>query len=224
MKFKKIISFGFHLVISSFFLFFVTVAGRILTKYFFDYETTGIYGYYFRLSAVVVLLYQVVSIRFFKDLYTRNSEILDTYFFYFISLIFMLSIVVFFISPFIVPYFSTYFSDTYQANKLVFFVIFCQMTMWVASALHSSIVDREGLAKRNNIYFLLLFIVSTIFLILFKEEITLLKLSFIIYSIHYIANMTQILTLKKKNIFLKKSFYSLSIIYIICSLATYFAA
>ena len=46
-KYKEIIVFSFHLLLSSSFLFLLTVAGRILTKYFFDYKTTGIYGFLF---------------------------------------------------------------------------------------------------------------------------------------------------------------------------------
>ena len=217
IKYKKIVSFGVHIVISSFFLFFITVAGRILTKYFFDYETTGVYGYYFRLSAIVVLLYQVVSIRFFKDLYVKSSKILDTYYAYFIWLIFLLSIITYYLSPFVMPIISDYFSETYNDNKLVFLVIFCQMTMWVASALNSSVVDREGLTKINNLYFLLLFIFSVIFLYLIKNNITLFKLSFIIYTIHFMVNLVQLYTVTKKNIYFKKTLFSIIAIYICCS-------
>ena len=220
-KYKEIISFGFHILISSFFLFFITVAGRILTKYFFDYETTGVYGYYFRISAVVVLLYQVVSIRYFKDLYVKSPDILDKYYSYFITLIFFLSIIVYFISPYIVPLFSDYFSETYQQNKLVFYIIFCQMTMWVASALNSSVVDREGLAKRNNFYFLILFIISILLFYLFKDNMSLVKLAFIIYTLHFLTNLSQIYTLKSKNIIFKKTFYALTIIYTLTSISIY---
>ena len=65
-KYKKIVRFSFHLLISSVFLFLLTVSGRVLAKHFFGYEEAGIYGFYYRLAAIVVMIYQVASIRYFK--------------------------------------------------------------------------------------------------------------------------------------------------------------
>lgn len=214
-KYKEIIIFSFHLLISSSFLFLLTVAGRILAKYFFDYKTTGIYGFYFRLAAVVVLIYQVVSIRFFKDLYITNPKKLDKYFALFYVFTFSLSIIIYFISPLIIPYFSDYYSETYLENKILFFVLFCQMTMWIATALNSSIVDREGLAKINNLYFLGLFIISIITFYFLKEGLVLITLAFVLYTIFFFANLTQFLALKTKKIIFKKSFFVLTMIYTI---------
>ena len=214
IKYKKIISFSIHLLLSSSFLFLLTVSGRILSKYFFDYESAGTYGFYFRLSAIVVLIYQVISVRYFKDLYTKSTSKLDFYFSSFYLFIFTLSILLYFLSPYIMPYFSNYFKETYSENRVVFFILFCQMTMWISSALNSSIVDREGLAKVNNWYFLGLFILSVMVLYLNRDYLTLLSLSFILYSLFFIANITQFLTLRTKKIIFKKSFLSLTFVYI----------
>ena len=214
IKYKKIISFSIHLLLSSSFLFLLTVSGRILSKYFFDYESAGIYGFYFRLAAIVVLIYQVISVRYFKDLYTKSTSKLDFYFSSFYLFIFTLSILLYFLSLYIMPYFSNYFKETYSENRIVFFILFCQMTMWISSALNSSIVDREGLAKVNNWYFLGLFILSVMVLYLNRDYLTLLSLSFILYSLFFIANITQFLTLRTKKIIFKKSFLSLTFVYI----------
>lgn len=214
IKYKKIISFSIHLLLSSSFLFLLTVSGRILSKYFFDYESAGTYGFYFRLSAIVVLIYQVISVRYFKDLYTKSTSKLDFYFSSFYLFIFTLSILLYFLSLYIMPYFSNYFKETYSENRVVFFILFCQMTMWISSALNSSIVDREGLAKVNNWYFLGLFILSVMVLYLNRDYLTLLSLSFILYSLFFIANITQFLTLRTKKIIFKKSFLSLTFVYI----------
>ena len=214
IKYKKIISFSIHLLLSSSFLFLLTVSGRILSKYFFDYESAGIYGFYFRLAAIVVLIYQVISVRYFKDLYTKSTSKLDFYFSSFYLFIFTLSILLYFLSPYIMPYFSNYFKETYSENRIVFFILFCQMTMWISSALNSSIVDREGLAKVNNWYFLGLLILFVMVLYLNRDYLTLLSLSFILYSLFFIANITQFLTLRTKKIIFKKSFISLTFVYI----------
>ena len=214
IKYKKIISFSIHLLLSSSFLFLLTVSGRILSKYFFDYESAGTYGFYFRLSAIVVLIYQVISVRYFKDLYTKSTSKLDFYFSSFYLFIFTLSILLYFLSPYIMPYFSNYFKETYSENRVVFFILFCQMTMWISSALNSSIVDREGLAKANNWYFLLLFIISIVVLYFYRNYLDLLSLTFILYSIFFIANITQFIVLRSKNIIFKRSFISLTFLYI----------
>ena len=214
IKYKKIISFSIHLLLSSSFLFLLTVSGRILSKYFFDYESAGIYGFYFRLAAIVVLIYQVISVRYFKDLYTKSTSKLDFYFSSFYLFIFTLSILLYFLSPYIMPYFSNYFKETYSENRVVFFILFCQMTMWISSALNSSIVDREGLAKANNWYFLLLFIISIVVLYFYRNYLDLLSLTFILYSIFFIANITQFIVLRSKNIIFKRSFISLTFLYI----------
>ena len=112
------------------------------------------------------------------------------------------------------PYFSNYFKETYSENRIVFFILFCQMTMWISSALNSSIVDREGLAKVNNWYFLGLLILFVMVLYLNRDYLTLLSLSFILYSLFFIANITQFLTLRTKKIIFKKSFISLTFVYI----------
>ena len=214
IKYKKIISFSIHLLLSSSFLFLLTVSGRILSKYFFDYESAGTYGFYFRLSAIVVLIYQVISVRYFKDLYTKSTSKLDFYFSSFYLFIFTLSILLYFLSLYIMPYFSNYFKETYSENRVVFFILFCQMTMWISSALNSSIVDREGLAKANNWYFLLLFIISIVVLYFYRNYLDLLSLTFILYSIFFIANITQFIVLRSKNIIFKRSFISLTFLYI----------
>ena len=214
IKYKKIISFSIHLLLSSSFLFLLTVSGRILSKYFFDYESAGTYGFYFRLAAIVVLIYQVISVRYFKDLYTKSTSKLDFYFSSFYLFIFTLSILLYFLSPYIMPYFSNYFKETYSENRVVFFILFCQMTMWISSALNSSIVDREGLAKVNNWYFLGLFILSILMLYLYRDYLTLLSLTFILYSLFFMANITQLLALRTKKIIFKKSFLSLTFVYI----------
>ena len=212
-KYKKIISFSIHLLISSVFLFLLTISGRVLAKLFFGYEEAGLYGFYFRLAAIVVMIYQIVSIRYFKDLYTIDHKKLDKYFSLFFIFIFITSLVLYFISPYIVPIFSNFFKETILKSNTLYFIIFCQMTMWIATALNSNIIDREGLAKTNNKYFILLFILVVLVLLIFKNKITLNILSFGIYTVFFITNLVQYFTLYKKKILFKKASIVLITIY-----------
>lgn len=220
-NYKHILNFSIHLLISSVFLFALTVSGRVLAKHFFGYDEAGLYGFYFRLAAIVVMIYQVISIRYFKDLYTIDLKILDLWFSRFYLFIFGLSILGYFIAPYLVPYFSEYFINTFDDHKVLFLIIFSQMTMWIATALNSSIVDREGLAKICNRYFFLIFIGFMIVLVLVESEITLNLLSFIIYTVFFIAALVQYLTLYTKNIIFKRSGIILSCIYVISCVLLY---
>lgn len=221
-KYKDIITFSIHLLFSSIFLFSLTVAGRILSKEFFGFEATGIYGFYYRISAIVVMVYQVITIRFFKEIYTLKPKTLDTKFALFYIFIFSISVLIYFVSPYILPSFSNFFSETYKENSTLWFIIFCQMTMWISSALHSNIIDREGLAKKNNLFFLGLFITAISLLYFAKDKLSLLSLTFILYSIYFIANLLQIVTLYTKEIRFKKSLIALSAIYITSIIIMYF--
>ncbi len=212
-KYKKIVRFSFHLLISSVFLFLLTVSGRVLAKHFFGYEEAGIYGFYYRLAAIIVMIYQVASIRYFKELYTIDLKKLDNYFSLFFTFIFTFSLTVYLISPYIVPYFSQYYVDTIKENNILFFIIFSQMTMWIGTALNSSIIDREGLAKKSNMYFFALFILSIPTIFILKPIITLELMSFGIYSLFFITNMIQYFTLYRKKIIFKRSSLILICIY-----------
>lgn len=217
--YKELLGFSFHLLIATAFLFLLTVAGRILTKHFFGFEATGIYGYYFRLAAIVVMIYQVISIRYFKDIYTLNPKKLDKYFSLFYIFIFALSVVLYFLSPAIMVHVSDFFTETYASNKEVYFIIFCQMTMWIATALNSNIVDREGLAKKNNVYFLALFIISSTVGYFLRNSFDLLGLTFMIYTVFFITNLSQFLALLKKEILFIRSAITLTAIYVLSCLS-----
>lgn len=216
-KYKIILRFSVHLLISTFLIFLITTSGRILVEIFFDFESVGVYAFYFRLSAIVVMIYQIINIAFFKKIYTLAPSILDKYYFQFFALIFILSIAIFFISPYLVSPFSEYFNDTYQANKAVYFLLSAQMVMWIASALNSNIIDRENLAKRNNIKFLILVIISIVTIYLLKDTLTLSLLTYCHFTVIFLACLIQHYSLYKKSINFSKSTIVLTLIYVLSS-------
>lgn len=214
-KYKKILKFSIHLLISTFLIFFITTSGRILVELFFDYEDVGVYAFYFRLAAIVVMIHQIVNITFFKKMYTLNPKILDKYYSLFLSFLAILSILIFFISPYIVPIFSNYFDETYLNNKNLYFLLSLQMIMWIATALNSNIIDRENLAAKNNIKFLCLVIVSVIVFYLLKDKMSLTLLVYIHFTIIFVACLIQYFSLSRKQIYFFKSSMVLSCIFIV---------
>jgi len=215
--YKKILRFSIHLLISTFLIFLITTSGRIIVEYFFGYEEVGIYAFYFRLSAIVVIIHQIINIAYFRKIYTLNPMILDKYFSLFFIFISVLSIVVYFVSPYIVGYVSDFFNETYEDYRSIYFLLSAQMVMWIATALNSNIIDRENLAKKNNIFFIFL-ILSVLCLILFMQEnLTFSGLVYIHYGSIYLACLIQVITLSRKQIFFKKSIAILTVIFIVHS-------
>jgi O-antigen/teichoic acid export membrane protein len=220
--YKQILKYSVHILLSSILIFAITVSGRILADEFFGNDAVGVYGFYYRLAAMVVLIHQVVSIMFFKKIYTFNPKILDRYFALFFVGIYAVSLVIYILAPFILPSFSDYFNETYLDNKLLFFILSSQMIMWIASALNSSIVDREGLAKKNNPRFLVLIIIGLAILYAIKDQLTLDLLAYIHFTVFYLATLIQYYSLYKKGIVFKKSFLVLTTTYIISTVCLFF--
>ncbi|AUS05221.1 hypothetical protein [Pseudotamlana carrageenivorans] len=212
-KYKAILKFSIHLLISTFLIFLITTSGRILVEFFFDFNTVGIYAFYFRLAAVVVMIYQIINITFFKKIYTLNPNILDKYYCMFFVLIYTLSVFIFFVSPFVVKYFSNYFNETFVLNQGTYFLLSAQMVMWIASALNSSIIDREKLASKNNIKFLILIILSVVVLYFLRDIMHLQTLVLVHFTVITMACLIQYFSLYQKKIKFKKSIVSLLAIY-----------
>ena len=216
-KYRRILNYGFHIMIGSFLIFLLTASGRIMVEYFFDYETVAAYSFYFRMSAVVVMVYQMVSVLYFSKLYTVNPILLDKYYSMFFLGIALLSVGCFLIAPMVLSEWSEFFRNTAESYKEVYFLISIQMVMWIATALNSSIVDRENLASKNNIWLLTLIIAGILVLMFNRSSLDMPKLVFIHLTIIFIAAQIQYFTLKKKNISFKRSGIVLLTLYIFVS-------
>ncbi len=212
-NYKTILNYSFNIMIATFLIFLITSSGRILAEYFFGYDEVAVYGFYFRLAAIVVMVYQMVNIIFFKKIYTVNPEILDKYYSLFFVFIITAALIIFSVSPHVMTGLSGFFKTTYEAYKPVYFLLSAQMVMWIATALNSNIIDRENLAKTNNVRFFALILLGTGLMFLFKNKLTLQLMVFIHYSIIFIACLIQYYSLNKKNIQFKKAVFVLSTSY-----------
>mgnify|MGYP000212227910 CR=1 FL=1 len=209
-NYKKILSYSIHVLIGGLLIYFITVSGRILIEYFIkDFEKVGVYAYYWRLSAVVVMFYQVINIAFFKKMYTINPKTLDTYFALCFLVLTVISVIGFCSTPLFMSEFSTYFASTIVEYRLIYFLLSIQMIFWIATALLSNIIDREKLAFRNNPLFIGLLMVFITVLFILKDSLTLEIFTLTHMIVVFIAALIQIITLSKKKIFFTKSFLSL---------------
>lgn len=214
-KYLKVLKFGVHLLVSTFMIFLITTSGRILVEFFFDFEEVGVYAFYFRLSAVVVMIHQIINIVFFKKIYTLDPRVLDKYFNVFFIIIFVLTLCSFFLAPLVLNRFSGYFIQTYSSNRAVYFLLSVQMVMWIGTALNSNVINRENLASRNNKSLGFLLVASILVLFLLKERLTLPLLTLVHFSVIFFTCICQFLNLYQKGIYFKKSIVTLSSIYLL---------
>lgn len=205
-----LLKYSLPVLIGGLLVYFLTVSGRILIEYFLqDFELVGVYAFYFRLSAIVVMIFQVINIAFFKKMYEFEPKILDQYFSLCFVVLYVISLGAFLVTPYFVPYFSEFYKTTFVAYKGVYFLLSCQMVFWIATALLSNIIDREKLAPRNNSAFLILLVLFIISLIVLKPYLSLEWFTLIHVIVITLASLIQIFTLSKKNILFKKSFVAL---------------
>jgi O-antigen/teichoic acid export membrane protein len=205
-----VLKYSSHVLIGGILIYFITVSGRILIEFFLnDYELVGIYAFYFRLSALVVMVHQVINIVFFKKMYLLNPKILDHYFSICFGGLYIVSISIFVLVPYILPYFSEFYETTENSYKGVYFLLCSQMVFWIATALFSNIIDREKLANNNNKLLLILLAVFLIILWVIKLKLTIQIFTSIHMFVVFLAALIQIYSLTKKQIFFKKSFYSI---------------
>ena len=160
------------------------------------------------------MIYQVVAIFYFKKIYTQAPKILDKYFSAFFALIFLCSFVFYITSQFIVGHFSNFYEESIGDSKELFFMLSCQMVMWIATALNSNIIDREGIARINNIRIFILFMIGKLTLYINENVLTVEKLVFIIYTFFYLTVLIQYFSLYKKAILFKKSSIYVTLIYL----------
>lgn len=202
----EVLRYSLPVLVGGLLIYFLTVSGRIFIEYFLkDFETVGIYSFYFRLAAVVVVIYQIINIAFFKQMYQLEPRKLDKYFSICFLVLYVISISFFIISPLIVSQFSSFYTDTIEKNIGIYFLLSAQVIFWIATALLSNIVDREKLAGKNNKLFILLLILF-IGLLYLTQPVLDLEL-FVIYHLIIIslASLIQIRTLNREKIYFNKS-------------------
>ena len=214
-QYRRILKYSINVMLGSFLIFLLTASGRILVEYFFGYEEVAGYAFYFRISAVAVMIYQMISILYYRKLYTSNPTKLDNYFSLFFLSMGFLSVALFFVAPYILEVFSAFFNQTYLEYKGIYFLLSFQMVMWIATALNSSIVDRENLAKMNNYWFLGLIIISMALLFFLQETLDMILLIFVHMTVIFIAALIQYRSLNTKGISFKKSIFALSFLYMV---------
>ena len=220
VQLRKIISYSWHLLIGSFLIILLINSGRFILEFFLDdFEGIGVFGFYLRISGISLVIFQMLFIVYFKEIYTKSIKNLDTLFTYFLSLILMYSLISLYVLPLILNDYSSFFQETFPSNSKTFYTLTLFTFFWMSYNLFSNIIVRESLARNYNYYLIgiLALFSSTL---LFIPEMNVQKFTIIqLYTGVVVVFFQQVLLIKKGYIF-KKSIYVLLSAFIISILIT----
>ena len=153
IQLKKITKYSWHLLIGSFLIILLLNSGRFLMDFFkVNFEEIGIFGYYLRISGISLVIFQMLFILYFKEIYTKSIQTLDKIFALFLGIVLMYSLVSLYILPVILKQISSFFDETFADNMKLFFLLTFFTFYWTGYNLFSNIIVREKLAKNYNFY------------------------------------------------------------------------
>lgn len=122
----------------------VTVNTRVYAKFFVNFGDVGIYSYYLRTAAVVIVFHRVFQLIFFKQLYTAPHYKLDKAFTFILVLVNAVNIMVYYVLPKIRTLGINLESSN---NKLIWVSVICQTIIWVPINLMDTIIQRENFVR-----------------------------------------------------------------------------
>ncbi|MBQ4801409.1 oligosaccharide flippase family protein [Aquimarina sp. MMG015] len=221
IKFLKLVKYGLPLVVSGFLMIFISNSGRIVVDFFLDPEDVGIYSFYFRISSLVLIAYQVFNIVFFKKIYTLSSAKLDKIFIAFFLLIIISTTISYFITPILGKGMFKMFS-TLEENRGLHFLLSYQVVCWISLGIFENMIYRENLTKKMNKGVIFILMGFLIILFLFRENLTIEKIVLFQYTSMFLAITYQLFILyNSKKIKLLKTYSMVFSTYFI-SMMVYF--
>jgi O-antigen/teichoic acid export membrane protein len=204
-RFCKALGFGMPLILSSTLLGFVTSGGRMLAGHFFSMEVVGVYSLFFRLSAIILVVYQLITTVYFRTMYEATGEILDRYFTGGLGLMLALSVASILIGPLVLArLFPKYWY--YQRDSLALYLVLgMQMVLWCGVSMLELVVfrERQGVKLLGVLLISLLFLAVAAGVYLHFGTLTLLRLCQIHMLTIFICLQGQILLLRQVGIKLK---------------------
>jgi hypothetical protein len=166
LDYKRVVQFAYPLISTALLIVVLTGSARIAIENWIGMEAVGIYGLYFRLSAIVVLFHQIVNIAFFKRIYSGNPANLDKWFQIFLIFIAFVS---FFLAASVPHLFLPYLDilkRTWSEYSSLYLILVFQMLFWICLALFENVIYREKLSSSCNKGFIVVFAFSFILLCL----------------------------------------------------------
>ncbi|MEZ5041037.1 MAG: oligosaccharide flippase family protein [Saprospiraceae bacterium] len=201
-RYKEVLGFGKNLLLSSFLIICLTGSARIFIEYFLGMEQVGIYAFYFRFAAAVVMIHQVVNIVFFKKMYESSPAMLDKCFVVFLLFILLVGSILLFAVPLIFNGQLNLLDQTWRAYRELYVLLSFQMVFWICLALNENILYREQLSVKMNRWFLALLglMTASIWLMARMDQLNVFNLTLINAICLALACEIQFMLLRKKQL------------------------
>lgn len=167
---KEVVLYGIPLIVSGFFIYWLTCSARVYIGFFIGYEEVGIYSFYFRIVGISMVLQQFLYITFFKRLYLGSSSFLDKYYTMIMTVIFFLCIIVCLISIPITKYFLI---DKDFSDFKLMLMLCIQMPMWVGISFCEGLIGRENVVMKMNLMIGIVTSVFALFLFVIRSNLNL---------------------------------------------------
>jgi O-antigen/teichoic acid export membrane protein len=199
--------FGFSLILNSIALSFLVSGGRVLVGEFLSTEAVGVYGFFFRASATVIVVYQAVSTIFFRRAYEAQPSGLDAYCSLLFALMFGVSLGALLLGCALLPgFFPKYWY--HQTNTVeLYLVLATQTVVWCGSASLEWVLYREELAARATTALVAVLAGLVAFTVILKHEhqLTLLTICQLHLAATFLAVLCQLFLLWHKGVRLPKA-------------------
>lgn len=197
----EIVRFSYKMVLSGFIVYWLTSSARIYISWYMGYENVGIYSFYFRMAGISVILYQFLSIVYFKKLYTLDNRKMDLYY----SIIMLIIFISCFICSFFIPEIALILNKSIPFDNMPMYYLLClQMPIWVGFALCEAIIGRENVVGKFNLCSIVIVIVFPLILYCLKDKLTLSLYTYANTILFVTAYAVQLFLLCRKGIFLKR--------------------
>lgn len=206
-NYRESLRFGRQVTVAAFLIIFLSSSARIFIEYFLGMESVGLYAFYFRLAAVLILIHQIVNIFFFKKMYQASYALLDKGFAGFLLLMGITGLSTAYCVPLIAKTWPDIAGMHQSEYTILFYLLIFQMIFWSAMALYENIVYRERLSTQMNRGFVFL-VVSMIIIYFGMHWMSLIDLKGIIIVnvvLLFLACEIQNKLLKKQSILFRRT-------------------
>jgi O-antigen/teichoic acid export membrane protein len=156
LRFSACVKFGTPLILNSLLMYVFISGPRLVSGPYLSLTEVGVYSFFYRLAAAVLLVHQLVITIFFKKIYQLENNAIDNYFAKIMFGIFCVGLLLFLILP---PVLDDYFvlMQNYHAKYLnVYLTLAIQMVIWAATAQMEMIINREKLSSRFLIFLIVI--------------------------------------------------------------------
>tara|TARA_B100001939_G_C16866554_1_gene584374 strand:- start:145 stop:795 length:651 start_codon:yes stop_codon:yes gene_type:complete len=185
----------------------VNASSRIFINKLIGVETVALFSFYFRIACVILIVYKVINIMLFREIFVESLELVDKYYRNVNRIIFSLVILVILFSFYFLGFFFPEF-DFSQKNELfiTYFLCCIHVYFWINNSLLEPIFQRLYLISNYiKIYLLCLILLIICLYALVKFELILLNNILLVnIAIMILAHNFQIFFLKNRGINLNR--------------------